>query len=203
MPPRQTPLARRLRDVYPTLVTLAVLLFARSSLADHYYVPSGSMRPTVEVGDHVVVDKLAFGLRVPFTDTFLTPWRGPARGDVVVLDSPRDGTTLLKRVVALPGDLIEVRGGALLLNGGPVRVEGPTGALREELGAKAHPLRLDGGGGPDFGPFTVPAGRYLVLGDNRGDSLDGRYFGFVPAESLRGRALGVCVRAGRLVWESL
>jgi signal peptidase I len=203
MPRRLTPLARRLRDLYPTLITLAVLLFARSSLADHYYVPSGSMLPTVEVGDHVVVNKLAFGLRLPFTDTFLTPRRGPARGDVVVLDSPRDGATLLKRVAALPGDRVEVRSGELLLNGEPVRVEGRGGALREALGERAHPLRLDAGGGPDFGPVIVPQGRYLVLGDNRGDSLDGRYFGFVQADALRGRALAICLRAGHLVWETL
>jgi signal peptidase I len=201
--PRLTSLARRLRDLYPTLVTLAVLLFARSSLADHYYVPSESMLPTVEAGDHVFVNKLAFGLRLPLTNTFLTSRHGAARGDVVVLDSPRDGTTLLKRVAALPGDRVEVRAGVLWLNGRAARVEGPAGAMSEILDEKTHPLRLDAGGGPDFGPVTVPAGHYLVLGDNRGNSLDGRYFGFVRAEALRGRAFAICVRAGRPVWQGL
>ncbi|HEU4406434.1 MAG TPA: signal peptidase I [Polyangiaceae bacterium] len=203
MRPLPTPLARRLRELFPTLVTLAVLLFARSSLADHYYVPSGSMLPTVEAGDHVVVNKLAYGLRLPFSSRFLTPRREAARGDVVVLDSPRDGTTLLKRVVARPGDRVEVREGALRLNGSEVRVEGRSGALLEALDGKPHPLRLDAGGGPDFGPVTVPEGHYLVLGDNRGDSLDGRYFGFVRAEALRGRAFAICVRGGRPTWEAL
>lgn len=203
MPRRLQPLARRLRDLYPTLVVVAVLLFARSSLADHYYVPSESMLPTVEAGDHVVVNKLAFGLRLPFTDTFLTPRHGPARGDVVVLDSPRDGVTLLKRVVALPGDRVEVRDGALLLGGRAVPVGGRDGEPFEALDGKTHPLRLDAGGGPDFGPIEVPTGHYLVLGDNRGDSLDGRYFGFVRAEALRGRAFAICFRGGRPVWEAL
>jgi signal peptidase I len=203
MRPRLPPLARRLRDLFPTLITLAVLLFARSSLADHYYVPSESMLPTVEVGDHVMVNKLAYGLRLPFTNRYLTSRRDAERGDVVVLDSPRDGVTLLKRVVARSGDQVEVRDGALRLNGRPVRVEGEGGALLEALGGKPHPLRLDGGGGPDFGPVVVPEGHYLVLGDNRGDSLDGRYFGFVRAEAVRGRAFAICVRGGRPVWEAL
>ncbi len=76
---------------------IATLLFARASLADHYQVPSGSMRPTVEVGDHIVVNKLAFGLRAPMSNAYVLRGADPTRGDVVVLDSPEDGTVLLKR----------------------------------------------------------------------------------------------------------
>lgn len=180
----------------PILAAAIVVLSARSSLADHYIVPSGSMLPTIEEGDRVLVDKLAFGLRIPFTEMILVEFDRPTPGEVVVLTSPETGVVLIKRVAAGPGDVVEVREGRLYLNGEVIPVRGDGDELVEELGTTAHPLRLIGGGGPDFGPFVVPSGQYLVLGDNRGNSHDGRLFGFVGRERVLGRAMAIFQRQG-------
>ncbi|MBK9001950.1 MAG: signal peptidase I [Myxococcales bacterium] len=165
---------------------IAALLVARASLADHYRVPSGSMQPTVHEGDRIIVNKLAYGLRVPLTETYLAELSVLERGDVVVLASPDDGTVLLKRVVALPGDRAAVLDGEVFLNG--------------RLAPHAYAIRREGGGGPDLSPLDVPAGAYLVLGDNRGNSRDGRSFGLVPRSAILGKAVAVYARDGSLVW---
>jgi signal peptidase I len=183
------------------IVAVLVVLVARSSLADHYEVPSGSMLPTVHVGDHVLVSKLAYGLRAPFIG-FVDQFQGPNRADVVVLESPETSIVLLKRVIAIPGDTVEVRDGKLRLNDTEVRVEADHGELREILG-HAHAISLAEGGGPDFGPMRIPSGKYLVLGDNRGDSRDGRYFGLVDRRAIFGRAMRIYWRNGRPTWQKL
>jgi signal peptidase I len=183
------------------IVAILVVLVARSSLADHYEVPSGSMLPTVRIGDHVIVSKLAYGLRAPFLG-FVDQFGGPRRADVVVLESPESGIVLLKRVIAVPGDTIAVRDGKLRLNDIEIAVEADHGELRELLG-RAHSISLHEGGGPDFGPITLPRDKYLVLGDNRGDSRDGRYFGLVDRRAIFGRAIGIYWRNGRPAWEKL
>lgn len=188
------------RDYLTILLTVALVLVARSSFADHYTVPSGSMMPSVEVGDRVVVDKSAYGLRVPLTHVRITPARMPARGDVVVLESPENGIVLLKRVVAVAGDVVAVQGGRLILDGEPVPVDDERGT--ELLGTVAHPVDI-GRGGPPFGPQRVPPGHLLVMGDNRDNSHDGRLFGFVSVEAVLGRALAVYVRDGELSWIEL
>jgi signal peptidase I len=191
---------RRLgRDVLSLLVFVSVALSARASLADHYVVPTGSMIPTVHEGDRVFVSKAAYGLRLPLSSTWLFRWTGPARGDVVVLESPTDGTVLLKRIVARAGDEVSVQDGKLILNGKEVACTDHD----ETLDGKTHPLSLDNGGGPDFGPAKVPEGKVLVMGDNRGNSRDGRMFGFVEVSSILGRALAVYSRDGSLTWNEL
>ncbi len=190
------------KDLAAIGAAAAVILVGRSSLADHYHVPSESMLPTVVIDDHILVNKAAYGLRVPFSHVMIAELAGPARGDVVVLESPETGIVLLKRVVAGPGDTIAVENGRLLLDGKPIAVEGKEGAEVEELG-HGHGVRLDDGGGPDFGPVKVPEGRYLVLGDNRGNSRDGRYFGFVKREAILGRAVGILARKGSPTWIDL
>jgi signal peptidase I len=208
-PPRSThpPRARRsrsiLREIVPIAAAGAVVFAARTTLADHYIVPSGSMEPTVEVGDRILVDKLAFGVRLPITDTYLLPTGEPRPGDVVVLTSPETGVTLLKRVVAGPGDTVAVRDGQVELNGVMARVEHQQGGDYEELGQARHPLRIGAHGGPDFGPVKVPPGSYLVMGDNRGNSHDGRSFGFVKRDAIRGRAVRVFQRGGAFTWRAL
>jgi signal peptidase I len=193
-----------LREIVPILVAVTVELVTRSSLADHYRVPSGSMEPTVEVGDQICVSKIAYGLRVPASETYLARTAAPARGDVVVLASPADGEVLLKRVVAGPGDVVEVRGGEVTIDGVRAIVhQKQDGALVEEIDGRAHAVSREFGGGPDFGPTRVPAGQFLVLGDNRGNSNDGRFFGWVDRDAILGRAVAVCVRDGKLVWRSL
>jgi signal peptidase I len=181
----------------------AVVLVARSSFADHYVVPSGSMLPTVELQDHVIVDKLAYGVQLPLVPGYLARFSSPARGDVVVLVAPDTGITLLKRVVGLPGDRVEVRGTRVIVNGSPVPLseQGVLGV--ETLAGRQHALDLDQGGGPDYGPTKLPADSYLVLGDHRGDSRDGRYFGLVKGDAILGKVKGVVVRDGHLTWAPL
>ncbi len=188
------------RDHATILVTVSMVLVARSSLADHYTVPSGSMMPSVAVGDRVFVHKSAYGLRLPLTHVRVTPAQMPARGDVIVLESPEDGIVLLKRVVAIGGDVVAVRAGRIFLNAKPVAIDGERGI--ELLGAGSHPVAI-GVGGPAFGPARVPEGKLLVMGDNRGNSHDGRSFGFVEAGAVLGRAIAVYFRKGELRWIDL
>jgi signal peptidase I len=191
------------RELSAIFIAIGIVVIARTSLADHYVVPSGSMEPTVEVSDHILVDKLAYGLRLPLIPNDLIKLGEPARGDVVVLTSPDDGIVLLKRVVAIPGDRVEVTGGRLELNGAAVPLVLRDHQLRELLGKSDHPVSLDEGGGPPLGPVVIPAGQYLVMGDNRGNSRDGRFFGLVSRTSIFGRAERVFLRHGALAWIGL
>lgn len=166
------------------------LLVARSSFADHYVVPSGSMERALFPGDRVVVDKRAYGLRIPFTLVKIGAGEVPARGEVVVFDAPDDGTRVIKRIVAVGGDGLEVRDGHVFVNG-----------LRGDERA-ALELRL--GGGPDVAPVRVPEGHVFVMGDFRGNSRDSRFFGFVREDRIYARASRVYWRAGEgFVWKPL
>ncbi len=189
-----------------------VLMFAfRSAWADWVTVPTGSMNPTILEGDRLLVDKHAYGLRVPFTLIRLTDGVNPARGDIAVFDSPADGKSLVKRVIGVPGDTIELDGERLVVNGRPAEyrrapqtdlkgLRPATAAqkpwvLREDAGGPAHDIMLLPQRISDvrYGPVKVPSGMYLVLGDNRDNSADSRYIGFVPRRNFVGRAQHVVV----------
>ena len=199
---RSTP-RRALREIASVLAAVTVALVTRSSFADHYVVPTGSMLPTVHLQDHVVVNKLAYGVHVPLQTGYAARFAGPARGDVVVLTAPDTGIVLLKRVAGVPGDRVRVHDGKLEVNGAEVRVDERDGVPYEALGRAPHPLDLGDGGGPELGPMTLAPDRYLVLGDNRGNSRDGRYFGLVTREAILGRVEGVVLRDGRPTWIGL
>jgi signal peptidase I len=196
------PIPRIVREILSLGLFLLIGLSARSSLADHYIVPSESMLPSVRIDDHIAVNKLAFGLRVPFSQTYLNG-AGPSRSDVVVLKIPDEKDVLLKRVVALPGDRVAVLGGRVVIDGVPAPIEVDGSQIREFLSGHGHLLDLSRGGGPDLPETVVPQGMYLLLGDNRGNSRDGRYFGFVPRSAILGRALGIFLREGTPVWIGL
>jgi signal peptidase I len=171
------------------LALLFLLFVFRTSFADHYLVPSGSMEYTLVPGDRVLVDKRAYGLRVPFTEIKLTAGARPARGEIVVFDEPDSGTRLIKRVVAVGGDAVELRDGRLFVDGHPVTEQR---------------LNLQSGGGPDIPLLHVPQGQVLVLGDARGNSRDSRWFGLVAESALYARAYRVYWRAGEgPVWLAL
>ncbi|HEY0334243.1 MAG TPA: signal peptidase I [Stenotrophomonas sp.] len=188
------------RELLPLAVMLLLLSVARSSFANHYQVPSGSMQPTLMPGDRVVVDMCSYGLRLPFTNHLLLRGEQPARGSVVVFDSPADGTRLIKRVVAVGGDEVALHEGHLSINGRPLAID----ANQESFDGLRAQLDLRDGGGPDIAGMTVPAGQLLMLGDHRGNSLDGRYFGLVESDRVYGRALGVYYRRGEgLQWTRL
>ncbi len=193
-PPGQRVLRWLRKEALPVLAMLGLLLAARDTLANHYQVPSGSMQPTLQPGDRVVVDMRAYGLRLPFTSYALLAGPTPQRGEVAVFDSPADGTRLIKRVAAVAGDRVELRDGHLSINGQPLRLDSPV--PREDFGIRTAGLDLDAGGGPDIHDMVVPPGKLLVLGDHRGNSFDGRFFGFVDAGKVYGRAVAVYYRRG-------
>ncbi len=190
-----------IREWLPVLLFITLVLVARSTLADHYHVPSGSMEPSLMPGDHVLVNKSAYGLRIPFTHKVVWAGDSPVPGDVVIFDSPRDGVRLIKRVVAVGGEQVAVRGGKVFIDGQPRDFAGEN---VEHYPAGRVSLNLDHGGGPDMAPVRVPQGHVLVLGDHRGNSRDGRFFGFVPEDALYGRAGGVFWRSSTgPTWQAL
>ena len=206
--------------VRPLALPFLVITAAKSAIADINPVPSGSMEPTVVTGDVVFVNKLAYDLKVPFTTMHVAKWADPARGDVVVCFEPEKGTRLLKRVIAVPGDVLELRQDVVWINGHPLtysaldaREQHGVAALdpsqraaaafaQEQLGAHSHAVMVL----PSIpalrnvGPLTVPAGEYFVMGDNRDNSRDSRYFGFVPRDKIVGEARGVFVSADLHHW---
>jgi signal peptidase I len=202
------------KEIRPLLV-LAIAVFAiRSSLADWNDVPTGSMKPTILEGDRVYVNKLAYDLKLPFTTWHLAEWANPEAGDIVVFYSPYDSKRLVKRVVGMPGDTVEGRGRRLLLNGNPIEYR-PLGGEKlrdldseyltrhefaaEQLSGQGHAVATatDGQTRPDFGPFTVPAGHYFMMGDNRDDSFDSRYYGPVARRRIVGKATSVALSFDR------
>jgi signal peptidase I len=191
--------------VKPLLVVVAIMAPLRSVVADWNDVPSGSMMPTILVGDRIWINKLAYDLKVPFSTVRLTTWSDPQRGDIIVFRSPADGKRLVKRVVATPGDLIELRAEHLFINGQPAeygRADSSVDAtlvLSETVYGRTHPVMIE----PQkqalrsFGPVRVPEGRYFVMGDNRDSSFDSRYFGFALRDSIIGRATMVAMSFDR------
>lgn len=193
------------------LVFLLCFGIFRTAVADWNPIPSGSMRPTLLEGDVVFVNRLAYNLKVPLTDVVLARTGEPQRGDVVTFSSPDDGTRLIKRLVAVPGDVVEMRHEVLSINGEVARYDAvealhETVATGRTVDATRLTERLQGSerrvqwlpgiaARNSFGPVVVPEGEYLMLGDNRDDSADSRYFGLVPRHLLIGRALGVMVSA--------
>ena len=181
------------REILVLAVMITAILAARSTLADHYHVPSGSMQETLQIGDRVLVDKRAYGFRLPFTSVQLTNGDAVARGEIVIFDSPRDGTRLIKRIVAVAGDTVSLRDGHLQINGQWLS-EGLAPNV-ELFGQRRATLDLEDGGGPDI-DMLVPPGMLLAIGDHRGNSADSRVFGAFPESAVYGRALAVYYRRG-------
>ncbi|MEM7611021.1 MAG: signal peptidase I [Pseudomonadota bacterium] len=178
----------------PLLVLLLALSAARSSLADHYYVPSGSMEFTLMPGDRVVVNKAAYGLRIPFTKIDIMDSSAPVRGDIAIFDSPDDGARLIKRIVAIGGDSVRLVDGRLTING--ERISDVAAVNQEKFATRRARLNLASGGGPDVLDVVIPPNMFLAIGDNRGRSRDGRYFGLIHERELYGRAVAVYYRKG-------
>jgi len=204
--PGQTPWKSRVRSLAREGLTLAAVIAftfaARSTFADHYTVPSGSMEETLQVGDRVLVDKTAYGVRIPFTELEIVQRDEPARGEVVILDSPTSGVRLIKRVVAVGGDHVTLRAGKLSINGEPLVDPSIPGV--EIFGEHEALLDLSDGGGKEISDLRIPDDMLLLLGDHRGNSIDGRFFGLVPADEIYARAIAVYWRSGEgLVWRRL
>lgn len=198
----------------PLALPLLLVASAKSAFADINYVPTGSMQPTILPGDVVFINKLAYDLRVPFTFARVACWSDPARGDIVVCFSPADGTRLVKRVIGLPGDTVEVRNDVLFLNGTrqdyatlPEEItrnladaERATSTFARETltratGTRPHAVMTQPGRPAlrSFGPVTVPPGSYFMMGDHRSNSHDSRFFGCVARREIIGEAKAVVV----------
>ena len=202
IPRNRRALAWMRAEILPLAVLVLLMLVARSSFANHYHVPSGSMQPNLQPGDRVAVDMRAYGWRLPFSSRDLIQVRDPERGEVVVFSSPEDGTRLIKRLVAVGGDTVELAEGRLRINGETLAPD-PLRAV-EIFPGRSVPLDLRHGGGPDVVRFQVPEGMGLVMGDHRGGSHDGRHFGLVSIDEFYGRAVGVYWRRGEgPVWKRL
>jgi signal peptidase I len=199
-------------------VALLVALLLRTFVVEAFKIPSGSMIPTMEVGDHIFVNKFLYGLRIPFTSIKLLDFRKPERGEVIVFIYPREPwKDFIKRVVAVAGDRIEVHDDIVYVNGEPVPHQPLDAGLyrywdfnehterwevkyaeryEERLGSNrfrtlvnpdSHSMDFPTPNDPD--PYIVPEGRVFVLGDNRSTSLDSRYWGTVPLENIKGKAM--------------
>lgn len=197
-------LRKLLTEYRGVLAFMALMVVFRSAIADYNVVPSGSMMPTVLVGDRILVDKMAYDLRIPLTHIRIARLGEPSRGDIVTVDSRQAGELLLKRVIGLPGDVVELRDNVLYINGqaasyraAPIKpmadaddgvdqaqyrdehLDGMTHLVRW---SEAHPSLHS-----SYGPVVVPPEHYLMLGDNRDNSADSRYYGFFGRDELMGR----------------
>jgi signal peptidase I len=187
-----------------------IVIPVKSSLADWNWVPTGSMVPTIVEGDMVYVDKIAYDLRIPLTFHRLAKWSDPKRGDIVICFSPEDQMRLVKRIIAIPGDTVEMKRNVLCINGQPVTYTEIDSKCEEQLCSKLKNRavlateNLDGHKHPvmgipsipalrDFGPVTVPQDNYFVMGDNRDNSKDSRHFGFVERKAIVGKAKAIII----------
>lgn len=187
------------RSFFPVLL---VVLVVRSFIVEPFQIPSGSMRPTLEVGDFILVNKFAYGLRLPVVHTEILEVAEPERGDVMVFRFPSEpSVNFIKRVVGLPGDRIRYEGKQLYVNGEAVPKivleEGPDASpqqvlLEEVMGeADYRVYNNPRDPGPQLRSVVVPEGHYFTMGDNRDHSNDSRYWGFVPEDNIVGRAFAV------------
>ena len=163
------------------LVALLLALFIRSFIVQAFKIPSGSMLATLQIGDHILVNKFLYGLRLPYPiETTLWEWGHPKRGDVIVFVYPKDRTKdFIKRVIAVAGDTIEIRHKEVYVNG--TKVDDPHVTFAD--GDREIPGPRD-----NFGPVTVPPHKLFVMGDNRDQSHDGRFWGFVDLDDVKGKA---------------
>jgi signal peptidase I len=195
---------------FSIFVALMMATSFKSAIADWNIVPTGSMKPTILEGDRIFVNKLAYDLKIPYTTLHLAGWGDPRRGDIVVFYSPADGKRLVKRVVGLPGDSIAMRNNQLIVNGEKITYEPIDDAkmndlllglhsvsfgFMENLSRTRHPIMIT----PllpalrSFGPVTIPEGKYFMMGDNRDNSADSRYFGFVERSRIVGQATAIVI----------
>ena len=165
------------------LLAIVIAFFIRTFVIQAYKIPSGSMKPTLQIGDHILVSKFNYGVKLPFLRSTLIPIGTPKRGDILVFIYPEDRSKdFIKRLVGLPGDTIEIRNKKILLNGAP---------LNDAHGVYVDNLIIPASVQPrdNFGPVTVPAESIFVMGDNRDESYDSRFWGFVKMQDVLGKAL--------------
>ena len=196
--------------VYSIFIALIIATSFKSAIADWNIVPTGSMKPTILEGDRIFVNKLAYDLKIPYTTLHIAEWGDPQRGDIVVFYSPADGKRLVKRVVGIPGDSIAMQNNQLIINGEKIKYEPINDSKMndlslsidtsqygfiESLSHTRHPVMIT----PQrpslrsFGPVNIPKGKFFLMGDNRDNSADSRYFGFVERNRVVGQATSIVI----------
>ena len=161
------------------LVALLLALVIRTFVVQAFKIPSESMLQTLLVGDHLLASKFSYGVKVPFTNYYVYKGSDPQRGEIIIFEYPNDPSVdYIKRIVGVPGDIIEVRNKQLFRNGEAVKES----YIRFTQPDRIEPVR------DNFGPVTVPEGKYFVMGDNRDNSLDSRFWGFVDRSAIRAKA---------------
>ena len=178
-----SPKRSRFREnVEAILIAIVIALFIRTFVVQAFKIPSGSMKPTLQIGDHILVNKFIYGVRIPYLGAVVLPVKDPQRGDIVVFKFPVDPRKdFIKRVIAVPGDVVEIRDKAIFINGRQVN---------HDFGVFSDPRTIAGNLKPrdNLGPITVPLGALFVMGDNRDESFDSRFWGFVPIRDVSGKA---------------
>lgn len=172
---------------YGEALVVAILLAVviRGAVLQAFKIPSGSMLPTLQIGDHLLVSKFLYGVRIPYTATRLPAIRPPRRGDIVVFAYPVDDSKdFIKRVIGVPGDRLEIRDKVIFVNG--EAVGDPWGVY---VDSTVFPEGYENGKRDNFGPVVVPAGQYFTMGDNRDRSYDSRFWGFVEDARIKGKAI--------------
>ena len=173
----------RLREnVEAILLAIVIALFIRTFVVQAFKIPSGSMKQTLLIGDHILVNKFIYGVKLPFIRTTLIPIKKPKRGDIVVFKFPEDPKKdFIKRVVGVAGDVVEIKDKQVFINGKPEN---------HPHGVHTDPHVIPGRLQPrdNLGPITIPADSLFVLGDNRDHSYDSRFWGFVDLRKVKGRA---------------
>ena len=177
------PKATKIRE-YAEAIIIAILIaaFIRTFVVQAFKIPSGSMKPTLEIGDHILVNKFSYGVKLPYLRNTIIPVGQPQRGDIAVFIYPEDKSKdFIKRVIAVGGDTVEIRDKKLFVNG--KAVDDPHGVHVEDVIYPRAIQRRD-----NFGPVRVPEGTLFVMGDNRDQSYDSRFWGFVKLEDVIGKA---------------
>jgi len=164
------------------LIAVILALFIRTFVVQAFKIPSGSMQPTLLIGDHILVNKFIYGIKIPFLNVTLIPVKDPERGDIIVFKFPEDPKKdFIKRVVGLPGDTVEVRDKRIYINDEPM--EDPYGTYMDP-----HFIPLGARPRDNMNPVTVPPDSFFVMGDNRDHSYDSRFWGFVDLSAVKGKA---------------
>jgi signal peptidase I len=167
------------------IIALILALVIRTFVVQAFKIPSGSMEPTLEIGDYLLVNKFIYGIKIPFTSINLLPWKSPQRGDVIVFIYPLDpDKDFIKRVIGVGGDTVSIVNKKLYING--VETPDPRAVYTKNTSLLGELQKLD-----NFGPVTVPPGNLFVLGDNRDRSFDSRFWGFVPLKDVLGKAFAI------------
>ena len=169
-------------NIEAILLAIVLALFIRTFIVQAFKIPSGSMKETLLIGDHILVNKFLYGVKLPFVSTTIIPYKKPQRGDIVVFKFPEDpDKDFIKRVVGIAGDVVESRDKEIFVNHTP---------LNHDFGIHKDSRIVPGNIQPrdNFGPLEVPENSLFVMGDNRDHSYDSRFWGFVNLKAVRGKA---------------